>query len=104
MTEHSPASTVSALSMQDALRRAQVGEDVDFLFETWCETIEKAQGFPVTSHQKIGYFRELFIDAIWRSWPKWPSTTPAPPSPLPLNRRLIFFAGAAQPSRDKSAE
>jgi hypothetical protein len=52
------------------LRRAQVAREVDELYEIWQEDMEKIQGFKLTSRQKVNYFREAFIEAVWRKWPK----------------------------------
>ncbi len=57
-------------TMKEKFRRAEVSEEIMCLFEQWCKDTEKKQGSPVTCGQRIGYFREAFIDAVWRKWPQ----------------------------------
>jgi len=57
-------------SVAEIIRRGEVEREVDYLYTQWADGLGKQQGYEPTSYQRINYFKTLFLDEIWRRWPR----------------------------------
>lgn len=57
------------LTPAETIKRLSAESDIDDLYEQWAATLTKSQGYAPSNHQRIQYWRNLFIDQVWRRWP-----------------------------------
>jgi hypothetical protein len=54
------------LTPTQQIKKSAAISDIDFFYEQWADSL----GRKPTSGERIRYWRELFIEQVWRQWPR----------------------------------